>query len=330
MALKRREFIRRLAAFSLCMLAAGSGTAHAQAADYPDRPITLIYPGPPGDVGDVVARIMAEGLARELGGNVIVENKPGASRMIGISQAARAKPDGYTALFTDVSLVLNPHLFSNVTYDPFKDFIPVSETGTTPVLLVVHSSVPATTIEEFVALAKARPGHYTYASNGNGTPLHMYGEMLSEKSGIDMLHVPFQGGAQMMSGLLGGQVHLSFTTLSSAWAHIQAGKLRPLAITGTRRAALVPDVPTFPEVGFPDFSRSGWQSVLLPAGTPPELVERWEKALKVVAADPEVARRMLPIGVEPVGSTSEEFAKTMQVDSDRWADWVKRFGVQLN
>ena len=150
MTLKRREFTHRLAAFSLCMLAAGSGAAHAQAAGYPNRPITLVYPGPPGDVGDIVARIMAEGLSRELGGNVIVENKPGASRMIGISQAARAKPDGYTALFTDVSLVLNPHLFSNVTYDPFKDFIPVSETGTTPVILVVHSSVPAAIIEDLV------------------------------------------------------------------------------------------------------------------------------------------------------------------------------------
>ena len=150
MTLKRREFTRRLVAFSLCMLAAGSGAAHAQAAGYPNRPITLVYPGPPGDVGDIVARIMAEGLSRELGGNVIVENKPGASRMIGISQAARAKPDGYTALFTDVSLVLNPHLFSNVTYDPFKDFIPVSETGTTPVILVVHSSVPAAIIEDLV------------------------------------------------------------------------------------------------------------------------------------------------------------------------------------
>ncbi len=325
-----RSIGRHALAVAFSCAALGAQVSVAQPASYPSRPITLLYPGPPGDVGDNVARIIAERVSQEIGGNVIVENKPGASRMIGIGQASRAAADGYTVLFTDVSLVLNPHLFARPGYDPFKDFTPVSEARATPLLLVIHSSVPATSIEEFVALAKAQPGHYTYASNGNGTPLHLYGEMLSSKAGIEMLHVPFQGGAQMVTSLLGGQVHMAFSTLNSAWPHIQAGKLRALAITGTKRASLVPDVPTFPEVGYPDFSRSGWQSVLMPAGTPPEIVAQWEKAVQAVTSDPQVAQRMQAIGVVPVGSTSSEMAEAMRVDSERWADWIKRFGVQMN
>lgn len=332
---------RRVAGMALaCAMALGqaawaqdkNGSTSGQAAgEYPSRPISMVVAGPPGDVSDIVGRLVAERVGKELGGNVVVENKPGASRMIGIAHAARAEPDGHTVLFTDVSMVLSPLLYPNPGYDPFKDFVPVSEAGSTPIMLVVNAAnVPAKSVDEFVALAKERPGHYTYASNGNGTPVHMYGEMLTARAQADLLHVPFQGGAQMITGLLGGQVHAAFITFSSARPHIEAGKLRGLALTGTRRAAAMPDMPTFPEIGYPDFSHAGWLAAFMPAGTPPDIVQRWADAIKVAVADPGVMEKMRAMGVEPVGSSPAGMAQTLKVNHDRWSDWARRFNARVN
>lgn len=313
-----------------CVMAVGQ-VALAQESNYPARPITMVVAGPPGDVSDIVGRLVAERVGKELGGTVVVENKPGASRMIGIAHAARAQPDGYTLLFTDVSMVLSPLLYPNPGYDPFKNFVPVSEAGSTPIMLVVNAAnVPAKSVDEFVSLAKDRPGYYTYASNGNGTPVHMYGEMLASRAQADLLHVPFQGGAQMITGLVGGQVHAAFITFSSARPHIESGKLRGLALTGTRRAAAMPGMPTFPEVGYPDFSHAGWLAAFMPAGTPPDMVQRCADAIKVAVADPSIMEKMRAMGVEPVGSSPADMAQTLKVNHERWSDWVKRFNARVN
>lgn len=309
----------------------GASAAVAQAQGYPSRPISMVVAGPPGDVSDIVGRILADRVGKELGGTVVVENKPGASRMIGIASVGQAEPDGYTMLFTDVAMVLSPLLYPNARYDPFKDFAPISEAGSTPIMLVVNAAnVPAKTVDEFVGLAREKPGHYTYASNGTGTPVHLYGEMLAAGAKLDMLHVPFQGGAQMITGLLGGQVHAAFITFSSARPHIEAGKLRGLAVTGTTRTHAMPDMPTFPEIGFTDFSHSGWLGAFMPAGTPPEVVNRWAQAVKVAVADPEVITKMRALGVEPVGSTPDEMAATLKTNHDRWSNWIERFNARVN
>ncbi len=331
MLLPYRKFARTLLGLALSFAAVGAPVAAAQASGYPSRPISMVVAGPPGDVSDIVARLVAARASKELGGTVVIENKPGASRMIGIASAARSEPDGYTILFTDVSMVISPLLYPNAQYDPFKDFVPVSEAGSTPIMLVVNAAnVPAKTVGELMELAKEKPGYYTYASNGNGTPVHLYGEMLAASGKVDMLHVPFQGGAQMITGLLGGQVHASFITFSSARPHIEAGKLRVLAVTGTQRVSALPDTPAFPEIGFPDFSHPGWLGAFLPAGTSPEIVQRWADAIKVAVADPAVIEKMRALGVEPVGSSPAEMATTLKVNHDRWADWIQRFNARVN
>lgn len=326
-----RKLARRLLGAGLMCAVLGAQVALAQGSSYPSRPISMVVAGPPGDVSDIIARVLAERVGKELGGTVVVENKPGASRMIGISNVGRSAPDGYTALFTDVSMVISPLLYPNPGYDPFKNFVAISEAGSTPIMLVVNTeNMPAKSLEEFVKLARAKPGHYTYASNGTGTPVHMYGEMLAAASEVDMLHVPFQGGAQMITGLLGGQVHAAFITFSSARPHIESGKLRGLAVTGAKRTAVMPDIPVFPELGFTDFSHAGWLAAFMPAGTPPEIVERWAAAIKVAVAEPEIAEKMRSLGVEPVGSTPAEMAVTLKVNHDRWDDWIKRFNTRVN
>ena len=236
----------------------------AQAA-FPNRPIKFIVPFPPGGATDLVGRLLANKLQESWGQNVVVENKPGASGMIGTEQVARATPDGYTVLIGITTHVQNPAIFAKVPYDPIKDFAPVSQICLSYLVLVVKPDFPANTLKEFVALVKANPGKYSFGSFGTGSSSHIVGEGFARRAGLDMAHVPYKGSAPMTSDLLGGQVPCGWADVSTATAHIAAGKLKPLAVSGERRAPLLATVPTLLENGYPGFEALGWVGVLRPA-----------------------------------------------------------------
>src|SRR5919109_4970409 len=247
---------------------------------YPNQPIRLIAPFPPGGSVDIMARLIAEPLAAQLGGKIVIENRSGASGNIGMEAAARAKPDGYTIVLNTIPLVTNQALFDKLTWDPIKDFAPIGMVATQPHVLVVPLKTPAKNVQELLRLARANPGKLTYASAGVGTTFHLCAEMFKDATQTFILHVPYRGGGPALLDTLGGQVDMSFPTLSAALPHVKAGNLRALAVTDTTRSPLLPDVPTLREAGVKDFQFTQWLALLAPAGTPREVVTRLSTALR--------------------------------------------------
>jgi len=321
----RRTFIA--AAGAAC--AAASGLAFAQDA-YPSRPIRLIVGYAPGGSADMAARLLAERLGAELKQPVIVENRAGAGGNIGGEAVARAAADGYTLLMAAAAqIVVNPSLYPKMSFSPVKDLAPISLVQNEHNLMVVHPSVPAKNLKEFIAYAKANPDKVSFASPGNGTPAHLAGELMNQMAGLKMLHVPYKGTGPAMADLLAGNVTLAIDNMPPYLPQVKAGKLRALAVASLERAKAAPDIPTIAESGLPGYSVSAWKGLMAPAGTPRPVIARLHEAVVKALASPELQKRMIETGAEPVGNTPEQFGAFIQEESRKWSALVKSTGTVL-
>jgi tripartite-type tricarboxylate transporter receptor subunit TctC len=299
----------------------------AFAQPYPQRPITLIVPWAPGGSTDILARIVAEHLRQSLGQPVIIENRTGASGNIGTLAVARAAPDGYTLLFNTMSVhTMNHALFATMPFDGGKDFSPITLLAYVTNTMVVHPSVPANTVAEFIAYAKANPGKITYASSGPGSTNHLCAALLERMAGIEMLHVPYRGGAPAVVDTVAGQTQLFFTAGTQSLEHVKAGKLKLLAITEEKRSSLLPGVPTVGET-VPGYEMTVWYGAFSSAGVPKEIVSRLNAEISRILFLPEVKNRMADIAVEVASSTPDELALRMQSDADKWGRIIKSLGI---
>ena len=319
----------------LALLAlAGLGiTAHAQpaAADWPNKPIRWVVPFPPGGAMDAIARTLGEKAAKSLGQPFVIENKPGAGGNIGADFVAKQPGDGYTMMITSIGMATNKPLYGKLNYDPVKDFAPVSLLAVVPNVLVTNATQPEVkTARDVIAAARKAPGQLTYASAGNGTSIHLAGEVFTSLAKLDMLHVPYKGSGPAVSDLLGGQVNYMFDSITSARPHIESGKLRALGVTTAKRSSTLPNVPTLAEAGVPGYEVSPWFAVFMPASTPKAIVGKLNKALLDAMKDPEVVKRFESIGAEPVGSTPDELAKHLARESDRWTKLITERGIKLD
>jgi len=316
--------MRFLAAMLLVVLA---GSASAQT--YPNRPIRLIVPFAPGGSADLVGRLLAQQMSESFGQPVIVENKGGASGMLGNDYVAKSAPDGYTLTVGTLGpFAVNQTLFESVPYDNLHDFAPVTLTGVSSHILVAHPSVPAQNVTELIELAKAKPGQLTFASSGTGNATHLTFELFKARAGIDIVHVPYKGGGPAMADLVGGQVLFSFASMASAVPFVKAGRLRAIAVSGAQRSALFPDVPTVAESGLPGFASEDWQGILAPAKTPADVVLRLNGEVARVLALPQVKAKLVAAGFDARTSTPEWFGQFIQAETLKWARLLKGIGIK--
>lgn len=306
--------------FAALALACAPAVALAQA--YPSKPVRLVVPYSPGGGADNAARILATRLSTTLGQTVVIDNRPGGSGMIGAQAVAQAEPDGYTVLYDASAYAVNPAL-RKMAFDPAKDLVPVSLAVTVPNIFVVPPNAPYKSVQEFVDYARRNPGKLTYASYGAGSAAHLIGELLKNQAGIDLLHVPYKGGAPALTDLMGGQVDSYFSNAASGMSYVKSGKLRALAVTSSKRMAAMPDVPTLAESGFKDFEVLEWNGFFVPKGTPKEVVARLAKEVQAAVKDPATRQKLQGLGLDPVGSTPEEFGRFVQSEMTRWAGLVK-------
>lgn len=321
----RRRF---LSAGAMIVGVAASPAVWAQT--YPARSVRVIVPFAPGGATDIVARPILHELSKRLGQQFYVENIPGASGNLGTGQAAKAAPDGYTVLFAFSSHVTNPSIFDKLPYDPVKDFAPVTLAVTSPAVLSVHPSLPAKTIEELVALIRAQPGRYSFASGGTGTQPHLTGEQFRMALGLDLVHVPYNGGGPALASAVAGHTPISFSTLSPAVPFIKEGKLRALAVTGRTRSQSAPDVPTMAESGYPEIEGDTWVGVLAPAGTDVQIVKLLHREIVGIISVPAMKERLVELGYAPVGNTPDEYAAQIGIEIDKWAKIIRSAGVKTH
>ena len=313
----------------IALLAVSLGFS-AAAQTYPNQPIRMISPFPPGGSVDITARLIAEPLGTQLGTRIVVDTRSGASGNIGMEAAARAAPDGYTLVLNTIPLVTNQSLFDKLPWDPVRDFAPIGMVATSPHILVVPNRVAATKVDDLVRLARASPGKLSYASAGVGTTFHLCTEMFKDATGTFILHIPYRGGGPALVDTLSGQVDMSFPTLAAALPHVKAGSLRALAVTGIARSSLLPDVPTLREAGVKDFQFSQWLALLAPAGTPPEVVGRLNGALRQVLNSPEVREKFQAQAFESVITSPEEAGKFIASEVVRFSRLIKTRGITAN
>jgi tripartite-type tricarboxylate transporter receptor subunit TctC len=315
--------IQKIALVLLGTLASLNGHM-AWAQNYPAKPVTLVIPFPPGGGTDTGGRILAEQLSKKWGQPVVVENKGGAAGQIGADMVAKAKPDGYTLLLGNIGTqAINPSLYPKMAYDPDTAFAPISLVAELPLAMMVNPSVPAKTANEFIALAKSKPGQFSYSSAGPGGAPHLAAEMFKDQTGTFILHVPYRGGGPAIADLLAGHVQLSFMTVLEASGHIKAGKLRALAVTGDKRVSALPDVPALNEQVLPGFNAISWLGLLAPAGTPPALVEKISSDVRAIMADDAVKARFINLGGVPHANTPAEFVKMIADDRQRYAKIIR-------
>jgi len=314
-----------LAAFPTLALSAGDALAQS----WPSKPISLIVPFPAGGTTDVLARALADKLTQSLGQSVIVESKPGAGATVGADYVAKAKPDGYTLLVGAVHHTIASSVYKKLPYDFQKDLAPITTIALVPNVLVVNASTPAKNVAELVALLKAKPGQYNYGSNGNGTAQHLIGTQFQNMTGTDMVHIPYKGSGPLATDLLGGQVTMSFDTVTPVLPHIRSGKLRALAITTAKRSAALPDVPTLDEAGLKAFDIGTWFGVLAPAATPKDILARLNTEMVKVIHSPEFRKRMAEIGAEPVGNSADQMAQQVRSETEKFAKLVKDAKVTI-
>jgi tripartite-type tricarboxylate transporter receptor subunit TctC len=318
----------RRAILALSLLFAASGKALAQA--YPSRPIRCVVPWPAGGVADTIARIVAEKLSERLDQKLIVENRPGASGNIGMAAVAAAPADGYTLVLTPTgNLTVNQSLYKDLPFDTGRDFLPITILATVPNVLVVNRSVPAHTLAELIAYAKANPGKLSFASPGLATGAHLAGELLKVEAGIDMLHVPYTGIAPAMNDVVGERVSLMFLGISSALPQVRAGSLRPLAVAALKRSPLLPEVPLVADVGYPGFDVTSWYGLAVRSGTPADIVDRLYRETAEILRRDDVKERFAGMGVEPGGLTPADFAALVRRESQKWGDIIVRTGIKL-
>jgi tripartite-type tricarboxylate transporter receptor subunit TctC len=327
----KRSFLHRLVLLGSTVPAASLAGPSLAQGTYPERPITLVVPFPAGGSTDLVARVVAERMGKELGQSIIVENRGGAGGNIGSAAVAKADPDGYTILMGTVAThALNPALYRKMPYDAVADFAPVALLVVVPNVLVVNPDFPAKNVQELIALLKAKPGEYSYASSGNGTPLHLSGELFKSMAGVDMVHIPYKGAGPALIDVMGGHVPIMFDNLPSSTEHIRAGKMRGLAVTTAERAPSMPDLPTIAESGLPGYETYTWNALFAPAGTPKDVIDRLNAAANAAVADPDVQAKLKDVGAVPKGSTPEELASHVQAELAKWAPVVKASGAQID
>lgn len=297
---------------------------------YPSKPIRMIVPFAPGGSTDVVARILGAELKNELGQTVIVENKPGAGGNIGGDAAAKAAPDGYTILMAAAGpTVINPSLYSKMPYDPVKDLAPVTMLVREHNLMAINPSIPAKTLQEFITYAKSKPNEVNFGSPGNGSPAQLAGQLMNQTAGLKMVHVAYKGSGPAVVDLVAGHISMMIDNMPALLPHVQSGKLRALAIPSESRASAMPDVPTFAEAGMKDFVITAWKGVMVPAGTPPAVVNKLQASIAKIMAKPEIKKRMIEMGAEPVANTPEQFGAIIKKESAWWAALVKSTGTKL-
>ena len=303
------------------------GAAIAQS--YPSKPIRLVVPFTPGGVTDTSGRLLAEHLSTRLGQQVIVDNKPGASGNIGTQQVAAAEGDGYTLLLGfDGTLVINPHVFPKTGFDTLKDFAPIGKIGDAVLILVANPSFPAKNLKDLIALSKTQAGGLSYGTSGTGGTPHIAGELLRQRTGANLVHVPYKGGGQALTDVLGGNIPLVYTAIASAIPHVKSGKLLPIAVSSSKRASSMPDVATFIENGVTDFEASSWVGLLAPAKTPRAIIARLNTELNAVLNDPEVKERLNGMGITAAPGTAESFGAELSRDLAKYGPVVKAAGIK--
>ena len=324
----RRTISRICVAFAPVLFALFCGAAQAQA--YPAKPLRLILPFPPGGPSDILGRALAQKLSEQLGQNVVPDNRPGAGGNLGAELTAKSPHDGYTLLLTSPSIAISPSLYSKLNYDPARDFAPVARVASIQNVMLVHPSVPAKTLKEFIQLARSNPGKLNFGSGGAGTTNHLASELLKSLAHINMVHVPYKGSGQAMLGLMGGQVDMVVIAVPPAVPQIQAGKVRPLAVLSERRVATLPNVPTAKEAGVDNFEVAVWYGILMPGGTPREIVTRLNQEITKALAAPDLRERLAVAGIDPWPSTAEQFADFIKSETARYAKVIKAAGVRVN
>jgi tripartite-type tricarboxylate transporter receptor subunit TctC len=315
------------------LLAAAGGLSLAgplAAQSWPARPVRIVIPYPPGGPTDVLARIVAVRLGEALGQSLVLDNKPGASGMIGAGEVAKAPPDGHTLLANASIHVINPSLYPKTAIDAIADFAPITQLATVPLILVVNNDLPVRSVRDLIAYAKANPGRLNFASSGNAAAPHLAGESFKLATGAPMQHVPYKGSAPALTDLIGGQVQLMFDSMPSAMPHVKAGKLRPLAVTTARRSMAVPDLPTVAEAGVPGYDISTWYGLWAPMGVPRDILERVAGETAKILRVPEVRERYAALGAEPVGLTPDEFAAYCRSELAKWGRIVRESGARAD
>jgi len=304
---------------------------HAAAQAWPGKPIKLVAPSTPGDAPDVIARLFADKLSIALGQPVVVENRPGAGGVVGSDAVAKAAPDGYTLIMGNAgSHGINAAVYANLPYDIQRDFAPVSQVAVSPNVMVINPAVPASTVAEFIAYAKSRPGKLSYASGGNGSSAHMSMELFKSMAGVEIEHIPYKGSSPALTDVVSGQVAVFIGNMPPTVPLIKAGKLRALAVTTKSRSALMPELPTIAESGLPGFETVAWFGVLAPAGTPPDIVHRLSAEIAKIARSPEMREKLLAMGAEPVGGTPEEFKAVIDRDIAKWKALAQKVGIKID
>jgi len=317
--------MKRLLALAACALAFA-----AQAQPFPSKPIRIIVPFGPGGFTDVAARILQKELAPAIGQPVVIENRPGAGSTIGTDAVAKSAPDGYTLAMVSTAHVISPHLYKQMPYDAIRDFTPVMRLAEGPYVLVVHPSLPVSNVQEFIALAKAKPGEIDYASSGNGSAQHLVGALFTTMAGVNLNHVPYKGSNQAMQDVIGGQVKVSFVGVPNALPNLQSGKLRALGVSTAKRYAELPDVPAIAEAGVPGYDATIWLGLLAPKDTPREVVLKLNADITRILSTAEAKKLMASAGVDVATSSPEEFGRLMQSELERWGKVVKETGATVN
>jgi tripartite-type tricarboxylate transporter receptor subunit TctC len=306
-----------------------SGGVFAQA--YPNHPVRLVVPFSAGaGVTDIMSRLIAQRLGTSLGQPIVIDNRPGAGGIPATDFVAKSAADGYTLLMTNVSFAANPYLYSKLPYDPVKDFVPVAMVNSAPLLLVVNPAVPANSVKELLAYAKSHPGQLNYGSGGVGSTPHLSGELFKSLSGMDAVHVPYKGGTPALNDLMGGQLSFMIENMPGTMPFVKAGKLRALAITSPQRSSLAPTLPTMAEAGVPGYEVIGWNGLVAPKGTPPEIVARLHAEVAKILREPEVKQQLAALGAEPVGNTQEEFGRFIKAEMTRWGKIIKEKGIRAD
>lgn len=316
--------IHRIAAALAALLASATVLA-----DFPDKPIRLVVPFAPGGVTDTSGRVVAEALAKRLGQAIVVENKPGASGNIGTQGVAVSPPDGYTlVLGFDGTLVINPHVFANYPIDPLKDLLPVGKIGDATLIIVAHPSFPAKKLADLIEYSKKQPNGVSYGTSGVGGTPHIAGELLAQRTGAKLVHIPYKGGGQAMTDALGGNIPLVYTAIAGAATHVKSGRLVPIAVSSAKRDPSMPDVPTFIESGIADFEASSWVGILAPAKTPRPVIEKLNRELNAVLASPEIVEKLATLGITATPGSPEKFAEQMKGDLEKYGKVVKASGIK--
>ena len=318
------------AAFVAAVAAAGhAGSASAEV--YPNRPVRIVVPYSPGGTTDILARALAQKLAEALGQQVVVDNRPGAAGMIGADLVAKAAPDGYTVLMASVAEVaINQSLYGKMTYDPVRDLAPVTLAGVTPLILVIHPSIPASSVEELLAHTKAKLGQFTFGSPGIGSVQHLSGELVKTVAHVDWVHVPYKGAPAVLADVLGGQVSMFFAGMPPAMPHVKTGRLRALAVTTAKRSPAAPEIPTMEEAGVPGFDISNWFGVFVPAATPKDVIAKLNREISKALQLKDVRERMADQGLETVGNTSEQFSAFLRAEIAKYAKLIQVSGARAD